>query len=258
MFPVVTFSTHLGIKMKPILDAFWAPFRKKFRFSVGLRLLLRVIPHATAYLIPQPMNILLLGMFSISLLFLQVVIHPFQGFMQNVLDYFFISNIILLVMGALYFEIFITAHQENHAFEPYHREQYIYFTVFVTMAYVAFLLVILWHIQYRFPSICRALFSLVSKIRMHKTKVDIDDIAETASILQAQIQADSDGVAGSGEHSVPPWPGSEEHPEGAHTRNNSYGSQLNATKILPPIVNYSVLREPLLDEGVADLVPATN
>ena len=180
MFPAITFRTCLGVRLKPILDAFWAPFKPKLRFFVGLRLLLRMIPYATAYLSPQPMNILFLGIFSISLLFLQVVIQPFRGFLQNTLDCFFLVNTIMLVMGALYFQIFITEHQENHEYvAKYHHEQYIFFALFVIMAYIAILLVILWHIQRRFPCIRTTLYSLVYIKRTHEMKGTGMDVGET-------------------------------------------------------------------------------
>lgn len=236
MFPALTFSTRLGVKIKPILDAFWAPFKIKFRFFVGLRLLLRIVPNATAYLLPQPLNILLLGVFLVALLFLQVVIQPFRRATQNILDHFFILNIIMIVMGALYFEIFITAHQDNHEYVPYYHRQFAYFMVFVTMAYLAFLLVIGWHIQHRFPSIRRALCSLISTVRIYKASVSINSAETTPIIGQADMKSDSDSLL------------SEE--DGKMTE----GAAQNSVN-LPNVVNYSILREPLLEEGLADLVP---
>ena len=237
MFPALTFSTRLGVKMKPILDAFWAPFKIKFRFFVGLRLLLRIIPNATAYLLSQPLNILLLGVFSIGLLFLQVVIQPFRGATQNVLDYFFILNIITIVMGALYFEIFITAHQDNQEYVPYYHRQFAYFMVLVTLAYMAFLLVIVWHIQHRFPSIRRALCSPISTLRIFKANVSTDSTETTPIIGQADMKSDSE---------------SEDNMEdGKMTEGEAHKNSVN----LPNVVNYSILREPLLEEGLADLVP---
>ena len=263
IFPGITFSTRLGVKIKPVLDAFWAPFKTKFRFFIGLRLLLRMIPYAAAYLSPQPLNILLLGVFSVSLLFLQAVIQPFQRYSQNTLDYFFLLNTVMLVMGALYFEIFITAHQENRGFVKYHHDQYIYFTLFVTMAYAAFLLVILWHVHHRFPGIFRTVLSLFSKIRTHKKKVPSGDVNEKTPILQVQIQASgrSDSSSVSEGHL---WPVSGDHPNSLTSKSTSYtASQADTIATekpspakVPTVVNYSILREPLLEEGVAELVPA--
>ena len=262
MFPGITFSTRLGVKIKPVLDAFWAPFKTKFRFFIGLRLLLRMIPYAAAYLSSQPLNILLLGVFSVSLLFLQAMMQPFQRYTQNTLDYFFILNTIMLVMGALYFDIFITAHQENHGYVKYHHQQYIYFTLFVTMAYAAFLLVILWHIHHRFPGILRKLLSL----RTRKPKIPTPDISENSPMLQVQEQAR--GSSDSLSVSEDLWPTSGRHTNSLHTRVTGYTARSQAdtsatekpspAKMPPTVVNYSILREPLLEEGVAELVPAND
>lgn len=243
MFPAITFSTPLGVRIKPLLDAFWAPFKIKFRFFVGLRLLLRIIPNAIAYLLPQPLNILLLGVFSIALLFLQVVIQPFQGVSQNILDHFFILNIAMLVMGALYFEIFITAHQESQAeYVPYYQQQYAYSLVLVNVAYIAFLLVIMWHIQHRFPSICRTLSSLISTVRIYKANVSIDSAETTPIIGQVEMRSDSDSLS--------------EEEDGKMTEATTH--KTSASQNVPHVVNYSILREPLLEEGMADLVPVAS
>ena len=248
MFPRIAFSTRFGVRLKPILDAFWAPFKTKFRFFVGLRLLLRIIPFATAYLIHQPMNILILGIFSVSTFFFQVVIQPFRGFWQNTLEYFFLTNTVMLVLGALYFEIFITAYQENQGFVKYHHEQDAYFTLFVTIAYVAFLAVILWHVQHRFPIIRDTLVSLVSRIRTREPKRLSADVSETTPIMQ--IQANSDSVL----LEEDPWPLTE-----SQTARQTGADTTTSDKTQPPPpVNYSILREPLLEEGVADLVPVTS
>ena len=248
MFPKIAFSTRIGVRMKPILDAFWAPFKTRYRFFVGLRLLLRMIPYSIAYLIEQPMNILFLGIFSISMLFFQVVIQPFDGFLHNTLDGFFLTNIVMIVMGALYFQIYITAHQENRGYVKYHHKQFVYFTQFVTMAYVAFLLVFLWHIQRRFPSIRRTFTSLLSKIRIKKSNKDMIDITETTPIIHAQD--DGDNTSLNDGHVISPRPIGE--------TNNTRDLTHHDGTPPPPIVNYYILREPLLEEGVADLVPVTS
>ena len=254
IFPALTFSTRLGVKIKPILDAFWAPFRTKFRFFVGLRLLLRVFPSVFANQVSRPLNVILLGIFSIAVLFLQVLVWPFEGFLQNAFDFFFISNIIILVMGTLYFEIDITAHQENQGYIPYHRAQYAYFTVFIAMAYVAYVLIIVWHIVQRFPSIRKTLKILVLKVRRQKTNKTLTDcsrVSETSPILH--IQRDSDESSYS-EDNPGPLLDSREIAD-AEVRTASHRKSQPEEK-KPTVVNYSVLREPLLEEGVAELVPA--
>ena len=261
MFPGIAFSTRLGVKIKPVLDAFWAPFKTKFRFFVGLRLLLRVIPYTTAYVSPQPINILFLGIFAVCTLFLTVTLQPFNGFFRNTLDTFLLSNIILLAMGALYFQISITANEDNKGYIPYHRAQFEYFTLFVTLAYVAILLVVLWHIQNRFPVVRRAFVSLYSRLR-HRRKAEII-IRETTPLMQPHSDCDSVSEGSQNEEEMSEhlsWNNNER--EGEHSTTPEYPTKTrvpqNKDKTPPPVVNYSVLREPLLEEGLADLVPINN
>ena len=246
MFPAIAFRTRLGVRLKPVLDAFWAPFKTKFRFFVGLRLILRVIPYTTAYVSQQPVNILFLGIFAVSMLFLQVTFQPFDGFFRNTLDTFFLANIIVLAMGALYFDIFVTANEEYRGYVQYHKEQFIYFTLFVTMAYIAILLVILWHIQHRFPLIRRVFPSIISFFR-RRSKLVESSVRETTPLTS---HADSESEEShEGEEMTDRWSVKVAKKEGPTAGGVDKGSSP------PVVVNYSVLREPLLEEGEADLVP---
>ena len=256
MFPGIAFSTRLGVKIKPVLDAFWAPFKTKFRFFVGLRLLLRVIPYTTAYVIPQPMNILFLGIFAVCALFLQVTIQPFDGFFRNTLDTFFLSNIIMLAMGALYFQISITANEENKGYIPYHKAQFVYFTFFVTLAYVAILLVVLWHIQHRFPIVHKAFVSLCSRIRQRR-RGEVD-MRETTPLTQPLSDSDLSDENQDGEELSDHLSVGERSINSKATLRSSPGVPQDKDKAPPPVVNYSILREPLLEEGLADLIPINN
>ena len=255
IFPAIAFRTRLGVRIKPVLDAFWAPFKTKFRFFVGLRLLLRMIPYTTAYVSQQPMNILFLGVFAVAMLFLQVTLQPFQRFLCNILDTFLLSNVIVLVMGALYFQIFITANEENRGYVRYHKEQFAYFTFFVTITYVAILMVLLWHIQRRFPVIRRGLLSLFSYLRGSKT-VEVT-VNETTPLAQGDSESDSERESQNGEEMTVHWSEAAERERNPLSgKTGSSGKTGAQTAALPAVVNYSILREPLLEEGEADLIPA--
>ena len=263
MFPSVTFSTRLGLKMKPIFDAFWAPFRTRLRFYVGVRLLLRVIPYAFVYLLPHPVNIMLLGLFSLSVLFFQVLIWPFEGFMRNAFDFFFLSNIIVLCIGALYFEIFIAAFQKDGQFVPYHHDQQIYFACMVTVAYIAIALIMGWHIVRRFPALQRLFRMILLKIRR---KESVGDPGDSSPILPHTSQnhssndvnhsSSSEGTYGATINSKMRHVEEEEEEEELRDRTDT--KKMNAQSHMPVTVNYSILREPLLEEGLGDMIPVTN
>lgn len=79
LFPALTLRTSFGKKWIPIYDAFWAPFREKFHFWVGLRLLVRVIPLVLSSFLPAPHNILGLGIFAVVYLVTQIYFKPFKS-----------------------------------------------------------------------------------------------------------------------------------------------------------------------------------
>ena len=234
IFPSLAFKTRLGVKIKPILDAFWAPFRTRVQFFAGVRLLLRFIPYINVFWIPRPGDLLLLGLFSIAVLFFEALICPFKSFMHNAFDFFLISNVIILVIGVLYFEISIAAYDENrNAFTSYRHQQYVYIACFLAFAYIAFSLIIARYIILRFPFLRKSLKMLILKLKRSRTKTNVND-SDTIPIL-AQNEDDSSSTS---------------------SMEDSYGSVRTKPKVehYPVVVNYSELREPLLDEGFADLI----
>ena len=51
LLPPLILRTRFNIMLKPLLDAFWNPFKPKFRFWLGFRAILRIIPFFFAVLI---------------------------------------------------------------------------------------------------------------------------------------------------------------------------------------------------------------
>ena len=133
-FPSITFRTFVGKKFVPIYDAVWAPFKERRHFWVGFRLLLRVIPLILAGYVPQPLNVLLLGVFICIYIFIHYVFKPFKREIQNNLEIYLNSCALLLVLGSLHDNM-------DPVFEG------VYFGVVISLAYIAFALVI-WHHLY--------------------------------------------------------------------------------------------------------------
>ena len=160
LLPPLILRTRLSIMLKPLLDAFWNPFKPKFRFWIGLRALLRIVPFCFAVFTPYPTNCLLLIVFILVLLFLHMSCQPYEGKVQNLLDGFFYLNIIFLSAGVLYFS---SIPLENIGDEEY----IIFLSVVDILSYVAFLLIVLLHINIRFPVILKTARKLYPK-RNHK------------------------------------------------------------------------------------------
>ena len=120
-FPFLFFSPYLAFKvkflrrLKPIYDAVWNPFRPNYRWWIGFRLMFRCLPFLLARLVSIPeLNLLLVGIALLLLLYLQLVLKPFNGswnlkeceltdWLRNEIDSFFLMNLIVILLGALYF-----------------------------------------------------------------------------------------------------------------------------------------------------------
>ena len=147
LFPSLTLRTGLGRRFIPIYDAFWAPFRENRRFWVGFRLLLRIVPLVFVGFIPHPLNVLLLGIFTVVYTFIHICLKPFTGEVQNILDIYLNLSVLLLVIGALYtfFEIENTTDLNNAR-----THQTIYLILVMFLVYLAFVFVYIRHMYIKY------------------------------------------------------------------------------------------------------------
>ena len=210
LFPAFTLRTRLGTKFIPIYDAFWAPFRAKFQFWVGLRLFLRIIPFILSAYVTYPLNMILLGVFTVVFLFAHIILKPFKGKAQNILDVYLQLNILLLVMGNLYFSDRI----ENLRVKAnVITLETVYVAVMVFLAYIAFALVCFYHIANSYPFIQKCLKKIPITIKWNKSMRQKEN-TETLVLINKPDNENTD---------------------------------------LPSTVNYSELREPLLESGELSL-----
>ena len=80
LLPPLILRTRLNIMLKPLLDAFWNPFKPKFRFWLGFRAILRIIPFFFAVLISPPANSFwLMPFFWCRFLLFHGYFQPFEG-----------------------------------------------------------------------------------------------------------------------------------------------------------------------------------
>lgn len=232
MFPACALKLKIVKRFIPIYDAFWAPFKPHFRFWIGFRLLLRFIPFCFAYFSSYPLNVVLLGIFLVILLFVQVMVWPFKGTAQNAFDIMFICNILIMCLGALFFAIYTTSFQDYAAESSrIERWQYIYIGITASVGYIGFALILIWHLILRFPSLKSTLMNLLQNLKLGFSK---------RSLRIAFQKPTNYGAT----------------PEYEPLGSSSDDSDSLTEEVRQP-VNFSELREPLLDEGSVDLTPRT-
>ena len=162
LFPTKAYQFKYIRRLKPIYDALWAPFKPKFRFWLGFRLALRIIPfnfiHVTPY---YPMTLFMLCTFSICLLSIHLTIRPFRGTVRNLFDSSLIINMALLFAGVLFFSnTLYTVGDEKKALDQ------TYFSMaLVLLAYLQFLGVFIYHLQLRFPRLRKLFLKLWLKFK---------------------------------------------------------------------------------------------
>ena len=143
LLPPLVLRTRFNIMLKPLLDAFWNPFKPNFRFWLGFRAILRIIPFFFAVLISPPANSFWLIIFLVVLLLFHGYFQPFEGKWQNFLDGFFLSNLLLLAVGTVFFS---SAPPNDHG-------HIVFVSILLVLAYLVFMIIVALHINIRFPVI---------------------------------------------------------------------------------------------------------
>lgn len=162
LFPSNAYQFKYSRRLKPIYDSLWAPFKPKFRFWLGFRLALRIIPftfvHVTVY---YPMIFFILCIFLIGLLAMQLSIRPFRGTVRNLVDSSLIINMAFLFAGVLFFSnTSYTVGSEKRALDQ------TYFSMaLVLLAYLQFFGVFIYHLQLRFSRFREFLLTIYLKIK---------------------------------------------------------------------------------------------
>ena len=163
LFRPLTLRTAWGKKFLPFYDALWAPFRPRYQFWVVLRLFLRLF--VFALYVPNPLNILLLGIFAVFYLLAHIYFKPFKGEAQNFLDIYLTLNIILLAIGSLYFSLKINNAQSEDSVINDEKNETVYISLVVFLAYIAFVCVYIYHLVLKYECLQNRLKSLKHKFR---------------------------------------------------------------------------------------------
>ena len=97
-------------KIHPFVDAFYGPFKLRYFYWIGLRLLFRmglvVFGHFGQQLIVSDLKqyfTLLICFYVCGLLVFQAMVQPYKSTIVNILDIFYLTNLTFLFMSAMYF-----------------------------------------------------------------------------------------------------------------------------------------------------------
>lgn len=143
------------IRFLPLYDAFWAPFKPKYRFWVGLRLVLRVFPFIFAHFFVFPVNLICLILFVLMLIYVQGLIQPFKSSMVNALDSLLLIVIIMFAAGAMFFNTIYPVDYTIIEGTDFTLGVLETMSVFfpLSLAYMVFMYIFAWHIFKRFPKL---------------------------------------------------------------------------------------------------------
>ena len=183
LLPPLILRTRLSIMLKPLLDAFWNPFKPKFRFWIGLRAVLRILPFCFAVLIPPPDNSFWLAIFLAALLLFHGHFQPFEGKRQNFLDLFFYLNLLLLAVGTVFF----SPTPSNNS----NRYNIAFVSVLLALAYLIFLIIVALHINIHFPVIRNTAINhfywLKQNLKKERKSNDMKDDHNDPGAAQSQV-----------------------------------------------------------------------
>lgn len=101
LFPKQSYQFRIVQKLKPLIDAFQAPFKIKYSFWIGLRLLFRICFHIIAIAVPDKYKLYAVGCILCLLLYVQTVCMPYANSKINFLDNLFIILLLMQFIEAL-------------------------------------------------------------------------------------------------------------------------------------------------------------
>ena len=90
-------------RFKPLYDALFAPFKARFRPWLGLQIIFRIILFVNTYFVPTPHNLLVVALCLIVYLHLQTTLQPYKLKWANRFESTLIVNALLYVTVTLYF-----------------------------------------------------------------------------------------------------------------------------------------------------------
>ena len=219
LFPKQGYKFKIVQRLKPLIDAFQAPFKIKYSFWIGLRLALRIFLYILVNILPdKPYVLYVVACILCLLLYAQAVCSPYKKSKLNALDNLFL---ILLIMQ------FIEALSKTDPPVITIICVYLYLLIYITT--VALLIILRFPKLYQLIIVSRQkLLSLVSR-SSRKGYTEINSFAEDKVTVEDKVMV------------------TEQEPFERSVRTDYASVPTTTIPDIPQAVNYTRFRESLLE-----------
>lgn len=132
---------HSTLRLKPILDAYGGPYKDRYTYWVGLRLLTLVIMCSTYAIVgtDDPSLALMIQLIFVTFFILsQAYCKPFKNYFIELLDLFFTLNFIMMAIASL--------HLLNVNIETAAHKQRILVEILIALVFIVFCGIIVYHV----------------------------------------------------------------------------------------------------------------
>ena len=147
LFPNLVYRNKYLHKFKPFYDSFWEPFKTKYRFWLGMRLIFRWIPFILVFTTSESISVFITSLMLLLLLFFQLLANPFKSKWRNYMDSFFLLNLCMLFIGGLFVQLEVEKTGKVHA------ALLAYSTIVILLGYTGFVIIVFYHVFVRFPKL---------------------------------------------------------------------------------------------------------
>ena len=227
-------------KFKPLYDAFYAPFKLKFRPWLGFQLFVRIVLFIFAYFVPPPHHLLALAVSLIIYLYIVTILQPYHSKWVNLLESTLIVLALFYVIIGLYFGNLTSVSNQTLVLTM---------ALLSTVAYSIIIAGFVGHMIERNPKIVKKILNTFKRKR-DKKKVDgkSGDI-ELSTSVHPQIRVLDE--VGNDMNDTP-----QQHAIRSASVDflNTISDQDRANMTRDFEVSYTEYREPLLDEGEVEIL----
>ena len=171
LFPSALYKLKFLKRGKPIYDALYAPFKDKYRFWLGVKLLVLYIVHTLARVLVVRYSVFLNTLILLLTVHIQTSIMPYKKYWQNILDSYFIVIVVFVIFAITSF---------LNSFSSSLAVRMLYSVITVVFPFIIWVATILFHIHLQFPKIqetaMRLYRNVVKKKEENPTVTTDDDI----------------------------------------------------------------------------------
>ena len=231
LFPQMLYKVRFLKNFKPFYDAIWAPFELQKRFWLGLRLMFRWVIFFLAYFVPFPDRIFAFAIFLILILFVQMKIKPLHGQLKTLIDECLVALALLMATVTLYLAEF-----------EYSSVKATVNSVITVLAYFLFCVVLCKHILLRYPQLGSFFVNIWDKLRNCRRMKEQHENAATIAAPDHVPPEIVISTSDSDNKFVRVW-----------QTDRSLDSTTSSSANIPRVVSFTELREPLLEEGEAEV-----